>query len=93
LGDLGVLDLPWSLAVGENEKCVLKTRDIPTLTSQLEALRPAAGGQERRRSKDLPEKVAPATRFAQTLRNSATFRAVCFASPKTSGSSFFAFPM
>jgi hypothetical protein len=54
---------------------------------------PPAGGQERRRSKDLPEKVAPATRFPQTRRNSATFRAVCFASSKISGSSFFAFPM
>jgi hypothetical protein len=33
LADLRVLDLQWNLAIGENEKCVLKTGDIPTLTN------------------------------------------------------------
>jgi len=33
LTDLRVLERPWILAIGGNEKCVLKTRDIPTLTN------------------------------------------------------------
>jgi hypothetical protein len=34
LGDLRVLDLPWNLAIEENQECVLKTRGIPTLTNR-----------------------------------------------------------
>jgi hypothetical protein len=33
LTDLRLLHPPWNLAIGENEKCMLKTRDIPTLTN------------------------------------------------------------
>lgn len=40
---------------------------------------------ERRRSEDLPEKVAPGTRFPQIRRNFATFREVCFASARNFG--------
>jgi len=54
----------------------------------VEGLRPAAGGQERRRSKDLPEKVAPATRFPQTRRNFATFRAAALLLKKISAHLF-----
>ena len=32
LAYLKVFDPPWNLAIRENEICVLKTRDIPTLT-------------------------------------------------------------
>jgi hypothetical protein len=31
---LRVLDLPWNLAIEENQECVLKTRGIPTLTNR-----------------------------------------------------------
>jgi hypothetical protein len=46
----------------------------------LERLPPAAGGQKRQRSEDLPEKVAPVTRFPQTpaeFRNISR-RVLCF---------------
>jgi hypothetical protein len=52
----------------------------------LEASSPADKEQERRRLEDLPETVGTEGRFPRTRRNFATFRAVCFASAKSSGS-------
>jgi hypothetical protein len=51
----------------------------------LEASPPADKEQERR-LEDLPATVGPEGRFPRTRRNFATFRAVCFASAKSSGS-------
>jgi hypothetical protein len=61
--DLRVLEPPWNLAIGENKKSVLKTRDIPTLSN------PSPPTQQRRLQSPLSARFRKPAIFPIKLRN------------------------